>query len=50
MQWLKQKEEECIFHNVSHYLFPLGMSSWLQKSLSHHPDQAEYKGHNANFI
>lgn len=31
-------------------LLPLGMSCWLQKSLSGHQDQAEYKGRNANFI
>lgn len=31
-------------------LFPLGMSRWLQNSLSGHPDQAAHKGRNANFI
>lgn len=35
---------------VCYCLFPLGMSSWQQKTLSRHSDQAEYKGHNANFI
>lgn len=50
MQWLKQKQDECIINNGSYCLFPLGMSFWLQMSLSQYPDQVEYKGHNANFI
>lgn len=27
IQWLKQKYGEYVFHNLSYYLFPLGMSS-----------------------
>lgn len=46
----KKNPEDSLFNHGSACLFPLGTSSWLQKSLSGHPDPAQHRGQDASFV